>query len=194
MWALSGPWLKARGAHGWALGSGWRYAVLPRGQASGWARAGKGPECQPGTPRGVVLPARLLLSPRPSTQASGPTPPRAGAPTREAEDTAQRSNRPRQDNPEAEVTGTARVSVRVMPRRKHVLSYSPSAQRGGDAGRKGPRRADNRGGPAAEAVAPAWQLLRPSEGAAPGEGAPVPAAALLPAEASFRVGRGFSIP
>lgn len=143
MWALSGPWLKARGTHGWALGSGWGHAVLPRGQASGWARAGKGPECQPGTPRGVVLPARLL-SPQPSTQASGLTPPRAGAPMREAEDTARRSNRPRQDNPEAEVTGTARVSVRVMPRRKHVLSYSPSARHGGEAGRKGPRRADNR--------------------------------------------------
>lgn len=62
------------------------------------------------------------------------------------------------------------------------------ATRGGKAPRE--PTTDNRGGPAAEAVAPAWQLLRPSEGAAPGEGAPVPAAARLPAEASFRVGRG----
>lgn len=127
----------------------------------------------------------MVLPAQPGTQASGPTPPQAGAPAREAEDMARRSNRPQQDNPEAEVTGTARVSVVGMPRRKHVLSHSPSARRRRRRVQRPPERAGNRGsaprqprGPL-EAVVPAWQLLRPSEGAAPGEVAPVTVAAPL---------------
>lgn len=191
--ALPGPWLKAGGAFGWALGSGWGHAVPPQGRA----QAGEGAERHPGTPWGMVLPARPLLSPRPSAEASDRPLHGPGHLQERLRTQPDRADHPQQDDPEDKAMGTERVSVTVTPRRKHVLScglriHSPSARCGGDAGQKRPRsepitaalhppppRPPEPGGLSAEAVVPAWQLLHPSEGAAPGEVALITMAALL---------------
>lgn len=195
MWALSGPWLKARGAHGWALGSGWRYACPPTGAGFWVGTGGKGARVPAWDAQGCGAARPASAESPPSTQASGPTPPLAvGHLGERGRDTAQQSNWPPAGQPggrgdrdrKGERSGSCHGGNTCGATAPLPSAEATRAER--------PRRADNRGGPAAEAVAPAWQPA-PSEGAAPWGGGLCPCGSPAPPEGPFfGWGGGFPSP